>query len=809
MNNSPFEIFRRNLKPLMVALTGLALFAFVVLPVLDTYMRQTVGTASDGVVASFGSTDLTRVRVDNFTQNHQATVRFLAELAQLTIARGGTPRTAGFQYDEANQQVRAIGINQDPSYDSTIRTIMLANEAQKAGFDLDDSSLQVWLESYTDGMVSGTDIDAMLMQSTQNRMGRPHLYEQLRNHLLANVYLTRGYSGLYLGDGPMSGPLMTPEEQWANFLKLNQNAVVTSYGVLVNDYLERTNKAPASDEIEAVYEEGKSRYSDSQSPEPGFRRRYVAKFEYLAGSLEKFLDEEVAKLSEEQIRAEYEKRLAGGEFRLPETEMKPETESTPEPGAESEGETPTDPSTSPAPSTETPATETPATETPATETPATETPATETPTSDPVETESPAAEGPGEGAQPEAEDQSSLTSTATRLVLAQQQDPATESAETVTAESDTQPPAGQEPATPASTPSNESPAETSAQEATSPGEAADAAAPAEPAADEAPKVESFEDVRQRIAEEMAAPAAADRLNAALTDAMDQMRLYFNKLAIYESNVSIGQAGDPPAKPGLKAIAEKYGLEYEVIGPYNAMNVDEEPIANSSELGSQFSGPGPNFAVMMYGFDNGQFQVPRQPLFSPIRTTDAPAGKQYVSWKIEETEAYIPTLEEVYEEVVMVIRTQEARKFAREAAEEIAKQLTGDKTLADVVPADRVDQIREGLGPFTWMNSFGFQGATIGNVPELDSVGDEFMKAVFTTETGGVAVAANQPQSVIYVVTPTRFEPALEELRRQFKQPTNRMMAMLLGNGTSKIISDFYENVDEQAGFVSYLDEDSP
>ncbi len=82
MSNSPFEVFRRNLKPLMVLLTGLALFAFVVLPVLDTYMRRQMGTIGDEVVATFDRTQLTRNRVEYFTRNHQSTVRFLVELAE-------------------------------------------------------------------------------------------------------------------------------------------------------------------------------------------------------------------------------------------------------------------------------------------------------------------------------------------------------------------------------------------------------------------------------------------------------------------------------------------------------------------------------------------------------------------------------------------------------------------------------------------------------------------------------------------------------------------------------------------------------
>ncbi len=146
--------------------------------------------------------------------------------------------------------------------------------------------------------------------------------------------------------------------------------------------------------------------------------------------------------------------------------------------------------------------------------------------------------------------------------------------------------------------------------------------------------------------------------------------------------------------------------------------------------------------------------------------------------------------------------KEARKLARDAAEAIVKQASAapDKSLRDFVPEDKMENFKEDLGPFTWMNSFGFAGATIGNVPELDSVGNDFMKAVFESEPGKLQVAANQSGSTVYVVEPESFEPGLEELHRQFKQPTNRVMAMLLGNGANPIITEFFEDLDEQAKF---------
>ena len=195
---SPFEIFRRNLKPLMVLLTGLALFAFVVLPALDTYMRRGGGaSATDAELASFDGKPLRRSRVEYLTRNHQSTVRFLRELAEETIRRGGVPQTPGFVYDSQNRTIQSIGIDERPSELATVRTMQFANEAKKAGFELDDTAIASWLYSFTDqGTVPEGEMFAMLMQSTQNQMGKAHLYEQLRNQLLAELYQRGNISGL-------------------------------------------------------------------------------------------------------------------------------------------------------------------------------------------------------------------------------------------------------------------------------------------------------------------------------------------------------------------------------------------------------------------------------------------------------------------------------------------------------------------------------------------------------------------------------------------------------------------------------------
>ena len=68
------------------------------------------------------------------------------------------------------------------------------------------------------------------------------------------------------------------------------------------------------------------------------------------------------------------------------------------------------------------------------------------------------------------------------------------------------------------------------------------------------------------------------------------------------------------------------------------------------------------------------------------------------------------------------------------------------------------------------------------------------------------VAANAPQSVIYVAQPIGFQPEIEELRRRFLQPQERIMALFLEAEPMQAIRDgFIRGVDERTGFEQFFD----
>ncbi|MEO1616630.1 MAG: hypothetical protein AAFV88_12310, partial [Planctomycetota bacterium] len=322
---SPLELFRRNQKVMMTGLILLAMFAFVVLPAVSEYMARSGGPGqTDPVVAEYNGVSLSMNRVTQFTRQHNQTVRYLERLAREAISRGATPSVPGFFADQQSGEIRSIGINMQPSADMSIKTIQFAAAAQEQGFALDDTSLGLWMEQYTGGVITEREMYGLLRKESNNEMGQFQLYDMLRKQLLAQIYLQSAGATVSRGQLPLQSPL----DHWKNFLKLKQNATVDAYAVLVNDFIEETDANPSESEILAVYEAGKDRLPFESSPEPGFRRFDSATFEYLMADMQKFRDAKVAELTEEEIKAEYEKRRTGGAFQLPpEMTIEPETPS--------------------------------------------------------------------------------------------------------------------------------------------------------------------------------------------------------------------------------------------------------------------------------------------------------------------------------------------------------------------------------------------------------------------------------------------------------------------------------------------------
>ncbi|XZE55632.1 hypothetical protein SH139x_001652 [Planctomycetaceae bacterium SH139] len=822
---SPFSVFRSNLKPLMVVLTLLSLFAFVALPALQMYLQYRVPGQGDTLVATYNGGTFETDEIGYYQRLLGQTNRFLAAVAAEVEERGGSPNVPN--YGPTGQGGMSFGISTVNAPKSIVRRKLFAQRATELGLDIDNTAVDLWMRNFHDNKLSANELAGIRAKTSQNTLGQSQMYGLLKTELLANLYENLTLSGL----ATSTKLLISPVEAWKNFLKLNQQATVDAYPILVEELVSEVGE-PAQSTILALYEEGKERFPNRNSPEPGFRRPYAAVVESVSGELDAFVAKEIEKFTEEELRAEYQKRIDQGQFMMPPMDLDISTpDETADPAAPAGEETPAGET----PAGETPAGETPAGETPVGETPAGETPAGETPATEPV-TEVPAGEEAPAAAEPAAETPPAeeppaeeppaeepplAAATSDRnYFLTALQEPSDPQDPTGQEPSATDPPAAEPSATdpPAAEPSVTEPSATEPPATEPPATEPPATEPpateppateppaTEPPATEPPVTEEpvtevaapnepqpFEAVRDQVARSLALPLARQARKQAMARVYDSMQRYSDELAYYLDASQLDSTLVAPERPNLQALAAENGLQYNKTPLVNILEFSETPI------GSAVSQAGEPLPRLLFNSDRG--------LYYPVRATsgekarlmaslmrsgnfdlpdfDIPESFLYAAWKIEDREPYTPELEDVREEVIAAAKLQNARELAQKRAEELAELANSqpDKPLLELVPETRQNLVFQDVGPFTWMQypASNFAPPQITNVADLDNVGEAFMRAVFFSPVGQFDVAANNSESVYYVVKAKTLTPSAEELRPRFMQANQRNPAMGLSN----------------------------
>ncbi|MEZ6089343.1 MAG: hypothetical protein R3C05_15195 [Pirellulaceae bacterium] len=120
------------------------------------------------------------------------------------------------------------------------------------------------------------------------------------------------------------------------------------------------------------------------------------------------------------------------------------------------------------------------------------------------------------------------------------------------------------------------------------------------------RVQTFEEVKDQVAAELAMPEARAALQKAMRQAEKEMKSYFGKRMLWQGDKDLGKnVGDRP-EFDLKALGNALGLQYGVTGMQDPISIADQPIANSQTQGMGFGG-GDSFANLVY---NDQFPYTR-------------------------------------------------------------------------------------------------------------------------------------------------------------------------------------------------------
>ena len=812
---SPFSYFRKNQRLWMAAAVLIAILSFVVAPMLQSFTgRGSVSGRRDAnaKAASWSGGSITQDQLDIELGELAVANTFLKKLAFDVREKGGFPKVPEVRPDFA-----LVGITpdtRDPS--SILERKILAAEANRMGIHFDDQSVKTFLQKFVDGKLSGEQIQKALREVSGGRMSLVDFNRLMKEELAKNAVLRLANGGQRYEEranaqGLPTAVLSPPSKNWQYFTRFKRRAAVETYPVFVKDFEESIDGKPTDKELRELFDKGKelTRINQPILTEPAFMTPELADFEFIACDIEKIIDEEKTKITEELLRSEYERRAKEKVFDVPmtEEEKKALQEKIEQEKKEQQAKEPA-PANLP-PTLDNPDSPAPA-PAPAAE-PAAAPAAEPAPAPAPEPAPAPAAEpAPAPAAEPApppaANPQSSLTQNQpTRLVSFQDPapQPPAEAPAPVTPAPVTPAPVTTAAETPAAVPQvTEVPA--TALPATETPSAAPSAVP-QAAPPEAPAVpmrtQSFEEVKEALARELAAGPAFRVLEQRVNEMRDLMEIYAANRRAWERAVAEKDSSmKEPEMLNLQQIADKYGFQY---GRTDLIDVRT---ASSLPIGRSRVSRGPR--MQPFEFPNLIRFAPNPlesdslgNLYMPLQSTALLT--RYLFWKVAHEASSTPSFETARESVTSVWKMQRAAEKAESKAKDIATKASAS-SLSESLGSDTERGLVVRPTPFSWFNplmaDFDIQLSNVENLKPLDN---DFMEKVFAAEPGTTLVASDAAKEIFYVVKVLDFSPSEEDLMLSFSAAPNTGGVQNVSNmESSSLIRSWFSTVQKQLGFQS-------
>ncbi len=799
---NPLRWFRRHAKVLMVVLGSAAMAIFGLGPVFDTLSRPSQFQDREvEIVAKWNGGDITRTELDAMQIRYFQTQRFLEALRSEAVAKKGD------EFRSLAQPIPPIQMGQQFQQsmvdEQLIERMMLAQKAEEEGVVVSDGVLDDYLALASgDAGFSRNDLEQINRDVNQNGCSLENIRRHLKIELLAMQMRMYSMAGMTMIPNPL--------ESMQLYARATERIECQVLPISVEQYVSKIDAEPSKSELKKIYEEGKYDFPDPTGKKPGFKRRDKVKLEYLVGELETFIQNEMNKLTDEQVQAKYESLL----------EEKSDLVMEPIPDAAEDSIKITDPppalpnedkqnsgdggqagpdadSVDPPPALTEPEKSQTESDPPKTEEGKSNTPDSEAKTEAAKSATEKASEGSSAGAtgdektddKNESGDQSiNVVQNRYQFVSLRQEE--TESSEATAQESGAEnktetKTAGDDATAQAGTGGQESDAGSSQSASTSDPEAVQKT----PATDESvgpsatvqvpdqttdiqPLVESqqpetkkrprpLKDVADAVKRSMVEADARKAMEEAVKKATVKMMSYYTVRLKWEFK-NEKDRGEPPEPIDIKALAQQYNLVANETSLVTETELAEETVGRIIvPMTMRQAGFQPQTQYRLIAeliFDRFDALKP----YDPQDANDLMTGNMYVYWLSEKVEAKIPEYEVCEAEVIKYWKSQRAIELAMEEAEKIAAQVNGEGKLLSELYGEKASE----TGQFSWFTNFG--STNIGRPAEVKDPDNEFMEAVFSIKEKLKAVAApNQGKDIVYVVQLTSDRQPIAELGNEY------------------------------------------
>ncbi len=806
---SPFSIFRKNQRVWMAGAVFIAIVAFVISPMIGYFSdaSRMTRTGSKRTVASWNGGSIRQDQLEREFDQLQKANMFLRKLAIDVRDKGGNPNVPEF-----NPDLSLLGITSDmDSYERILERKLLSAEAKRLGIVFDDQSVKTFLQRFVDGKLNGEQIQKALFTATDGRLSWFDFNRLMQEELAKNEVLRIAGAGLRFEDRRESRTLgrpalTTPGKNWQDFLRFNRGAKIQAFPVFAKDFEDQVKGSPTEKEVQELYKEGKdlTRTSRTIATQPAFMRPKTANFEFVSIDVEKIIVEQMKLIPEDTLRAEYDRRVADKQFRVPVTPEATGTPVEPADGAKpAEGTAPAD--------AEKPAEGAMPAEGTVPAEGAKEKP--EVPAEQPAAPEAKPADAPAEGTEPPAAPPALPDPNANLLrkrndaikLVSYQESTGEKAPEAAPPQEKAAEPTATEPAAPATPATDPVPA---AAPATTPSvEISDAPVAAQtPAgspdiaiADATPmRTKTFEEVKDQLAREQAQGIAYKIVDERIALIFNPMSIYQSELRGYEqAKAEKAPDAKAPQRPDLEKLAKENGFEFGTTGLIDADTAQLSPIGSSfiMRVGPRQQ---PIPFVALIGESTGLAET-----FTPGTSIGFTGGNQrFVFWKTEEILPVTPSLESVRDQINVVWKKQQAFKLAQARAGEIAQKVGGGSLKESLAtPSDQALVLEP--PSFTWFNPMFARMESrmqLSNVELLQPVDDSFMEAVFACAPGKTTVASDANKTVYYAIQVAEMSPDNASLLERFAASPLEGVSTVSRIESDRALQPWFQNLQKQLGF---------
>lgn len=775
--SNPLRWFRQNSKILVVFLGIGAMAIFGLGPVFDVLSRSSSYETGDQnpVVAKWKGGTLKRSDLSLLRRRHYDVLRFQQGLAQAAAAK---MKQKGEDYRPLVTPVQPIEDSASTSQaridDQLIERKLLAEKAASEGFVVSDAMIDDFLAQLAgdagDAGFSRADLEQINIDVNQRGCSLAQVRRQLKSELLY-----RQMRVMASGGKPF---LPNPTESMELYSKISNRIECEVIPVPVSQFVDEVTAEPSNATLRSLYNEGKNQYPDPTGEKPGFKigRRLVA--QYFVADFDTFQQNEINKLTDVQVEAEYD-RLVAEENDLV-MEVIPEdvedevvvpdepADTKEEPKAEGQsfnigkmkqrrvstrlqetegGQVVDAVETVVGSATET--VQEAVVEAATVETQVTEVPATETPVKEVVET----ADAPVVTTESKVEGMAKET--------ADEVSQATDAAETAAGDTKKKVMEG----------SSAKPDEMKAAGEAEADKTSDAKKETEdddsigPLLGDTPKLKKRAKPLREVADAIKRQLVGADTQKAIADAMAEASSHVSSFrgayATWEINK---EAGSDDVEPvfDFKGIAKSLNLTANETPLVDDEGLEQETLGKVLTLinvASRGGQPRPQVVRVANYIFNGFEQLEE---YETNDVRDFQSQSQYVFWLSEKRDPVVPSFDECRDEVVAFSKQQSAYELAQKEAERLAGTMKDErgKKLSDL-HADRAVK----TGEFTWFSNRG--QPAISSVIGVSNASDEFMSTAFGLTKLDTGVSPNASRDTVYVIQRISDEKPVDEVATDY------------------------------------------